>query len=207
MLKEIPKFTFAAEWLTTIRSIKVESLDIRGCEELSSLRENKWELLTQLMLLGTLSVEKFLQIVSIGSEEREALMQLKIPRTIQHLIIRDCEMLEKLSTALHYVTSPSVLELWSCPKLGENVDNSKAFFLEQLDIYKCPSLVSLSSIGDLTTSLKQLGLSDCAKLESIAQEIQDNCSLEFIEIVNCRNINNLPQGLNKVSHLQGIHIR
>ncbi|XP_022746068.1 putative disease resistance RPP13-like protein 1 [Durio zibethinus] len=279
----IPKFTCAAEWLT-LGSIKVESLKIEDCEELCSLQENSWGLLTRSMSLGELSIGKWSQLVSIGAEEeREELMQLKIPCTIQKLTIRDCVRLEKLSTTLHYVSSLGVLEFWYCPNLislsnnnlpsnlkslgifycenlrclleegenvnfsnacfleqldinycrslislsknnlpsnlkslkiencvklrclleeGENVDISNASLLEQLEIKFCPSLVSLSSRGELPTRLKQLKIYSCQKLESIAQEIQDNSSLENIFIDRCSNIKDLPRGLNKLSHLR-----
>ncbi|XP_022748117.1 putative disease resistance RPP13-like protein 1 [Durio zibethinus] len=283
----IPKFTCVAEWLT-LGSIKVDSLVIDDCEELCSLQENNWGLLTQSMSLNELSIGKWSQLVSIGAEEeREELMQLKIPCTIQKLTIRDCERLEKLSTTLHFVTSLRMLVLWYCPNLislsnnnlpsnlkclkiegcvnlrclleegehvnlssacpleqmnisycpslislsknnlpsnlrslkieccvnlrclleeGENVDISNAGLLEQLDIKACPSLVSLSSKGELPTRLKQLAIYSCEKLESIAQEIQDNSSLESIIIKWCSNIKYLPQGLNKLSHLRCIHL-
>ncbi|XVE68342.1 hypothetical protein DITRI_Ditri09bG0060400 [Diplodiscus trichospermus] len=214
-----------AEWLTTSVSINVESFEIEDFEELSSLRENNWQFLTQPMSLGILSIQRLSQIVSmVVEEEREEPMQLKIPSSIQQLKIKNCERLEKLSTTLSNVTSLSVLELWSCPKLislsknnlplnlkslvihdCENLvcllveeengnisndclleqvniqncpkmiylsNNDLPLNLKQLDIYKCPSLVSLSSRGELPASLKQLRLQHCANLESIAQEFK-----------------------------------
>ncbi|XVE68308.1 hypothetical protein DITRI_Ditri09bG0057200 [Diplodiscus trichospermus] len=127
------------------------------------------------MSLDQLIIQEWPQVVSIGAEEeREELMQLKIPSTIQHLRIAKCEGLEKLSTTLHHVTSLSMLELWSCPKLislsqnnlpsnrktlvivhcvnlrclledAENVNISNACRLEQLIIDDCPSLTHFSS--------------------------------------------------------------
>ncbi|XP_022748115.1 putative disease resistance RPP13-like protein 1 [Durio zibethinus] len=233
---KIPKFTCAADWLM-LGSTKVESLEIDDCEELCSLRENNWGLLTQSMSLVYLTIRNWPQLVSIGAEEeKEELMQLKIPGSIEQMRIENCERLEKLSTRLHYITSLRVLELLSCPKLislsksnlplhlkrlvinkcenlqrllldeGENVNSISACLLEQLDVRNCPCLVSLSSRGELPTRLKQLRIWCCAKLESIAQEIQDSSSLEYIQIVECCNIKYLPQGLNKLSHLRNIHV-
>ncbi|XVE81400.1 hypothetical protein DITRI_Ditri15bG0060300 [Diplodiscus trichospermus] len=335
------KFTCAAESLT-LGSIKVESLVIDECEELCSLRENNWGLLTQSMSLGGLTIRNWPQIVSIGAEdEREELMQLKVPCTIQQLLIEKCERLEKLSTSLHYVTSLTVLQLWSCPKLislsqnnlplnlkslvimrcdnlvclleeedngnisndcllekleigycpklvslskndlplnpksliitdcanlrclleegedvninnaclleqlkisnclelvylsknnsllnlkslviedcdnlrclleeKENVNLGNACLLEHLEIVNCPSLVSLSSwvTVELPTRLKQVKITHCEVLESIAQEIKDDSSLEFVQIFGCTNINFLPHGLNKLIHLREIYI-
>ncbi|XVE68307.1 hypothetical protein DITRI_Ditri09bG0057100 [Diplodiscus trichospermus] len=195
---KIRKFTCAVE-LLMLGSIKVESLVIDECEELCSLRENNWGLLTQSMSLGKLTIRNWPQIVSIGAEhEREALMHLKIPCTIQQLLIEKCESLEKLSTTLHYVTSLTVLQLWSCPKLislsknnlplnmkslvimhcdnlvcfleeEDNGNISNACFLERLEIGYCPKLVSLSK-NNLPLNPKSLTIGDCANLRCLLEE-------------------------------------
>ncbi|XVF82282.1 hypothetical protein PTKIN_Ptkin16aG0033500 [Pterospermum kingtungense] len=211
---EISNFSCAAECLM-IRSIKVESLVIRDCLEL--LRENNWGLLTQSMSLDHLGIEGV-------EEEREELMQLKIPWTIRKLTIWNCGRLEMLSKSLHYFTSLKELGFFFCPKLislsknnlplnlkrlkifkcvnlrclleeGDNVTiSNNTCLLEKLDVMHCPCLVSVSSRGWLLTSLQELTICHCAKLESIGVEIQDNSSPEYIEY--------LPQGLNKLSQLR-----
>ncbi|EOY19797.1 LRR and NB-ARC domains-containing disease resistance protein, putative [Theobroma cacao] len=231
----IPKFTCTRECLR-LGSIRVESLKILRCEELLSSRENNWGLLTQSMSLGNLTIRGCAQLLSIGVEgEREELMQLKIPYSIEHMVVEDCEKLEKISTTLQSFTSLRVLVLESCPKLislsksnlplslnrlriwfchnlrclwdeGENINIDSAFLLEHLNILGCSSLVSLSSRGQLPRGLKELQIEYCPKLESIAQEIQQNAALECILISDCDKINYLPQGLNRLCHLQKINI-
>ncbi|KAG4180837.1 hypothetical protein ERO13_A10G189400v2 [Gossypium hirsutum] len=85
----ISKFSCAAECLR-LRSIKVESFEIGDCEELGPSRDNNWGLLTQSMSLKYLEIARCPQIVSIGTEEeREELMQLKIPSSIVRMTIRN----------------------------------------------------------------------------------------------------------------------
>ncbi|XP_017984379.1 PREDICTED: putative disease resistance protein RGA3 [Theobroma cacao] len=231
----IPKFTCTRECLR-LGSIRVESLKILRCEELFSSRENNWGLLTQSMSLGNLTIRGCAQLLSIGVEgEREELMQLKIPYSIERMVVEDCEKLEKISTTLQSFTSLRVLVLESCPKLislsksnlplsrnrlriwfchnlrclwdeGENINIDSAFLLEHLNVLGCSSLVSLSSRGQLPRGLKELQIEYCPKLESIAQEIQQNAALECILISDCDKINYLPQGLNRLCHLQKINI-
>ncbi|XP_022748112.1 putative disease resistance RPP13-like protein 1 [Durio zibethinus] len=215
----IPKFTCAAEWLT-LGSIKVESLKVDDCEELYSLQENNWGLLTQSISLGELSIGKWSQLVSIGAEEeREELMQLKIPCTIQKLTIRDCERLEKLSKTLHYVSSLRVLEFWSCPNLislsnnnlpknlkslviigctnirclfeeGENVNIGSVCLLEHLNISSCPSLISLSN-NNLPSNLKSLAIIDCKNLRCLLEE-GENINLSSACLLERLYVDNCP---------------
>ncbi|XVF82298.1 hypothetical protein PTKIN_Ptkin16aG0035000 [Pterospermum kingtungense] len=200
---KIPNFTCATDW-STLRSIKVECLVVKDCLEL--FRENNWGLLTQSMSIGELRIANLPPLVSVGAEEEiEESMQLKIPCTIRQLTIEKCERLEKLSTTLHYFTSLRALRLESCPKLISLSNNNFPSNLERLSITTCPSLVSLSSRGEFPTRLKHLLISRCAKLESMGGEIQDNSSLETITISGT-NINNLPQGLNKLCQLRYMHI-
>ncbi|KAG4127084.1 hypothetical protein ERO13_D10G197251v2 [Gossypium hirsutum] len=150
-------------------------------------------------------------LVSIGTEEeREELMQLKIPSSTVNMIIKNCERLEKLSTTLYSLTLLMKLELNGCPKLtsvarsnlpsnlevliiqscqnlqcllldeGEDVDSNNACVLQKLNIFSCESLKRINR-SVLPSTLKTLEIYLCPKLESISQEIQDNSSLESIE--------------------------
>ncbi|XP_039054494.1 putative disease resistance protein At3g14460 [Hibiscus syriacus] len=231
----ISKFSCAPESLR-LRSIKVESLEIDNCEELCSFHENNWRWLTQSMSLRILKIRKFQRLVSIGADdETEVSMQLKIPYNIEQMTIKSCERLEKLSLTLHCLRSVWMIELYSCPKLislgrsnlplnlkvlkvytcrnlqsllldeEENVNSKNACVLQQLDIYSCRSLKRINR-SELPSTLKELGINGCSKLESIAQQLQDNSSLESISIFWCDMIKDLPQRLNKLRHLQCIYI-
>ncbi|KAH1046032.1 hypothetical protein J1N35_036816 [Gossypium stocksii] len=223
----ISKFSCAAEYLR-LRSIKVESFEIYNCEELGSSRENNWGLLRQSMSPENLRIQTCHQLVSIGTEEeREELMQLKIPCSVVKMTIWYCEKLEKLSPTLYSLTLLTELELGGCPKLislarsnlpsnlkvlrifycknlqcllldeGEDVDSNNACVLQQLNISFCESLKRINS-SELPSTLKTLQIHECPKLESISQEILDNSSLESIEILLCYKLKGLPQGLSNL---------
>ncbi|KAK8333680.1 hypothetical protein V6Z12_A10G218400 [Gossypium hirsutum] len=231
----ISKFSYAAECLR-LRSIKVELFEIVDCEELWSSRENNWGLLTQSMSPQYLRISNCPQLVSIGTdEEREELMQLKIPSSIVSMRISNCGRLGKLSTTLHSLTLLMTLVLFDCPKLtylarsnlpsnlkvleiedckklqcllldeGEDVDSNNACVLQKLNIDSCESL-KRTNRSELPSTLKELQISECPKLESISQEIQDNSSLESIDIEGCDMLQGLPQGLNKLKHCNSIRI-
>ncbi|KAL1149916.1 hypothetical protein V6Z11_A10G222400 [Gossypium hirsutum] len=78
-------------------------------------------------------------------------------------------------------------------------------FLQELQIYSCKSLKRINR-SELPSTLKTLRIKKCPKLESISQEIQDNSSLESIEIYGCDMLKGLPQGLNKLKHCKRIWI-
>ncbi|EOY19346.1 NB-ARC domain-containing disease resistance-like protein [Theobroma cacao] len=78
---KLSKFICVAEWLV-LGSVRVKSL------ELCSLRENNWGLLTQSMSLCNMTIQNWPQLFSIGAdEEREQLMQLKIPCRVEQMKI------------------------------------------------------------------------------------------------------------------------
>ncbi|KAK9019764.1 hypothetical protein V6N11_054272 [Hibiscus sabdariffa] len=231
---DISKFSCAPECLR-LRNITVESLEINNCEDLRSFHESSWEWLTQPMSLRILKIIKCARLVSIGAEdEREETMQVKIPNNIEQMTIRNCQRLEKLSLTLHCLRSVWMIELYSCPKLvslarnnlplnlkvlkvyncgnlqsllldEEDVNSKNACVLRQLYIHGCDSLKQINR-GELPSTLKELGICRCSKLESIAQDIQDNSSLQSINIFWCDMIKDLPHRFNKLKHLQCIYI-
>ncbi|PPS09665.1 hypothetical protein GOBAR_AA10968 [Gossypium barbadense] len=207
---------------------KVESLEIDDCcEELCFFRENNWGWLTQSMSIGVLSIGKCPQV--------EELMQLKIPCNIEQMKIKKFGRLEKLSTTLHFFSSLTMVELYDCPKLislersnlpwnlkvlsiyfcenlqfllldeDQNVNSNNACVLQELEIYSCESLKRINK-NSLPSTLKQLKLKWCSKLESIAREVQDNSCLESIDNISCHMIKDLPQGSNQLKHLQSVNI-
>ncbi|KAK8662040.1 hypothetical protein V6N13_091628 [Hibiscus sabdariffa] len=230
----ISKFSCAPECLR-LRNITVESLEIDNCEGLCSFRENSWGWLTQPMSLRILKIRTYGKLVSTGAEDvREESMQVKIPNNIEHMTIINCQRLEKLSLTLHCLRSVWMIELYSCPKLvylarnnlplnlkvlkvyncgnlqsllldEEDVNSKNACLLQQLYIYGCDSLKQINR-GELPSTLKELGICRCSKLESIGQGIQDNSSLQSINIFWCDMIKDLPRRLNKLKHLQCIYI-
>ncbi|TXG74782.1 hypothetical protein ES288_1Z011400v1 [Gossypium darwinii] len=181
----------------------VESLNIRNCERLKRLPE---------------ALHAFPLITSIQLENCPGLVCLaesNFPPALKELRIGNCVNLQYL--------------------VDENENNNKSMssntcLLEHLVIRSCPSLIWLSSRGDicnrlqhleiescsklsrlflnakLPVMLKQLFIWDCPVLECIAQDFFETTDLESIGIRGAEKIKSLPRGLDKLSHLQEIKL-
>ncbi|TXG74963.1 hypothetical protein ES288_1Z029200v1 [Gossypium darwinii] len=131
------------------------------------------------------------------------------------------------------------LWIWNCSGLQYLVDekennnksmSSNTCLLERLEIKCCPSLIWLSSRGDICNRLQHLDIRDCSKLsrlfsntklpvmlkklfiwdcpvlECITQDFLETIDLESIGIRGAEKIESLPRGLDKLSHLQKIRL-
>ncbi|XP_022746539.1 putative disease resistance protein RGA4 [Durio zibethinus] len=231
-LSYISKFACVTrERMWTFEWMKVEDLNVKGCEELVSMWQTEWGWLVPLRSLRNLELQNCPQVASISAteeEEKAEILQLDLHYNIEHLGIKYCEGFQKLSKNL---TCLRELEIVGCPKLvslladnlpstlkslvikecenleclledGENINFSSTSLLEFLQICECKALKSLSSSSKLPVGLKMLLIFSCPKLEFVAQEIGDNTCLESIEIWYCENIQYLPQGMDKLKSLE-----
>ncbi|XP_030965414.1 putative disease resistance RPP13-like protein 1 [Quercus lobata] len=196
---------------------KVENLEIDNCKELTSLWQDEFislitldirdcsslvnisltSTLRTLYIVGcsglkSLSISNCtcLETASIGGCNSLTLISRgQLPQNLKTLYIRDCENLQFLADE------------------GEASSNSSSL-LEYLYIDSCPSLKCLSSSGGLPTTLKRLQISSCIELtsnnelptssESIANNLPNNASLEYLQIRNCAKLKSLPVGLHKL---------
>ncbi|TYG47994.1 hypothetical protein ES288_D11G387700v1 [Gossypium darwinii] len=181
----------------------VESLNIRNCERLKRLPE---------------ALHAFPLITSIQLENCPGLVCLaesNFPPALKELRIGNCVNLQYL--------------------VDEKENNNKSMssntcLLERLEISYCPSLIWLSSRGDICSRLQLLQITDCSKLSSlflnaklpemlkqlfiwdcpvlecIAQDFLETIDLESIGIRGNEKIKSLPRGLDKLSHLQEIRL-
>ncbi|XP_022748118.1 disease resistance protein LAZ5-like [Durio zibethinus] len=193
--------------MSTFQWMKVEDLNVKGCEELVSLWRTEWGSLVPLRSLRNLVLENCSQAASIGATEeaeKAEILQLDIHCNIEHLRIEYCEGFQKLSKNLKCLRK---LEIGKCPNLvslladnlpstlkclvisecenlqylledGENINFSSTSLLEFLEIHGCEALKSLSSSSKLPVGLKTLVISNCPELKFVAQEIGDNTCLE-----------------------------
>jgi len=67
-----------------------------------------------------------------------------------------------------------------------------------------PATLESLEVGNLPPSLKSLNVWSCSKLESIAERLDNNISLEIIRIFICENLKNLPSGLHNLRQLREI---
>ncbi|MFQ6657745.1 hypothetical protein Gotur_027293, partial [Gossypium turneri] len=181
----------------------VESLNIRNCERLNRLPE---------------ALHAFPFITSIQLEICPGLVcfaESNFPPALKELRIGNCVNLQYL--------------------VDEKENNNKSMssntcLLERLEIGSCPSLIWLSSRGDicnrlqhleiidcsklsslflnakLPVMLKQLFISDCPVLECIAQDFLETIDLESIDICGAGKFKSLPRRLDKLSYLQEIRL-
>ncbi|OMO73382.1 hypothetical protein CCACVL1_17295 [Corchorus capsularis] len=190
----------------------LEELEIESCGNLVIS-------IASLPRLSKLKISSCGEVVCKGFENHTSLQKMSFIFIDKLTCAAECERLEKLST-----TMLRELELRCCENLISlsknnlllNVkrltisncriwkflwegDSSNACLIEEIYISHCPFLVPLSSKCELPASVKKLIIWGCLKLESVAQEIQRNSSLESIIIQLCPNLASLPQGLNKLS--------
>ncbi|MFQ6635733.1 hypothetical protein Gotur_010818 [Gossypium turneri] len=253
-LKNISKFDISAE-KAMLRFANSEVFDISGWKELESLSQNGLSLVGHRFI----AIADCPQLVSLETEEERLLLD-KIPgvESLEIRDCERLNRLPEILHAFPFITRiklencpglvcfakrnfpPALkeLEICECENLqylvDENVNNkimsSNTCLLEHLEIRDCPSLIWLSSRGDicnrlqhleiesgsklsslflnakLPVMLKHLDISGCPVLECIAQDFHETVDLESIRISNAENIKSLPRGLDKLSHPQEIEV-
>ncbi|MFQ6653386.1 hypothetical protein Gotur_024810, partial [Gossypium turneri] len=99
------------------------------------------------------------------------------------------------------------LEISCCPSLiGLSSRGDICNRLQRLNIYRCSKLSILFLNAKLPVMLKQLLIWDCPVLECIAQDFLESTDLEIIRINGAGKIKSLSRGLDKLSHLQEIQL-
>ncbi|KDO38814.1 hypothetical protein CISIN_1g002156mg [Citrus sinensis] len=175
---------------------KLKKINIWHCDALKSLPE-AW-------MCDTNSSLEILTISSCHSLTYFGGVQL--PRSLKQLDILSCDNIRTLT----------VEEGIQCSSSSSRRYTSS--LLEHLHIESCLSLTCIFSknelpatlesleVGNLPPSLKSLGVFECSKLESIAERLDNNTSLEIISIGSCGNLKILPSGLHNLCQLQEIEI-
>ncbi|XP_024039047.1 putative disease resistance RPP13-like protein 1 isoform X1 [Citrus clementina] len=175
---------------------KLKKIEISECDALKSLPE-AW-------MCDTNSSLEILYIESCHSLRYIAGVQL--PPSLKTLFIDECGNIRTLTVEEGIHSSSS------------NSRRYNSSLLEHLGIRYCPSLTCIFSknelpatlesleVGNLPPSLKSLCVYGCSKLESIAERLDDNTSLEIIRIDFCEKLKNLPSGLHNLRQLQEIKI-
>ncbi|KAK8330075.1 hypothetical protein V6Z12_A11G369700, partial [Gossypium hirsutum] len=249
----VQKFNISAERIM-LRFANSETFNISDSKELGSLSQNGLSIVghrfirirncPQLVSLETeeeiLQLDKIPGVESLVIDNCERLNRLpKVLHAfpfITRIQLQNCPGLVCFAES-NFPPALKELWIWECHNLQYLVDetennnksmSSNTCLLESLDIFGCPSLIRLSSRGDICNRLQHLKISNCSKLSSlflnaklplmlkqlhigncpvlecIAQDFLETTDLESICIVGAHKIKSLPRGLDKLSHLQEI---
>jgi len=235
-LSTISEFTHQIEGLITEDLTNVKDLMIKSCEELTPLWSNDVGLLQHLPCLRLLKIFDCSKLVSLVAKEVEEQLQLGLPSKLREIVITNCEVLKSLLKPMMfnmyveciYISGCTSLTYFAISQLPQtlkrlNIENCNMLNLVEVDVVNscstntslleflyitdCPSLISLTSTGELPATLTQLQILSCKNLESIAKSFHHNSSLEFICIQSCENLKSLPMGIQSLSHLHKICIQ
>ncbi|XWS32495.1 hypothetical protein CRYUN_Cryun23aG0163400 [Craigia yunnanensis] len=227
-IENISNLSYLPEDFTCFVSLEV--LEVGDCGRLTSLWQ-KGARLENLSCLKRLAIMKCPQLLRLIDEEEELPFSLeyieiedctnlmKLPNGLQKLrslkdfSIKWCPKLLSFPNR----SLPSMLKnlvIFGCESLeylpmglvhNGNSINSRCH-LENLEILGCPSL-RLFPTGELPAAIKHLEIWDCVQLKYIPERLlQNNRSLEFIRIGNCKNLKALPQCLYSFEHLTELHV-
>ncbi|TYI03893.1 hypothetical protein ES332_A11G374300v1 [Gossypium tomentosum] len=225
-LSNISKFNISAERIM-LRFANSETFNISDSKELGSLSQNGLSIVghrfirirncPQLVSFETeeeiLQLDKIPGVESLVIDNCERLNRLpKVLHAfpfITRIQLQNCPGLVCFAES-NFPPALKELWIWECHNLQYLVDetennnksmSSNTCLLESLDIFGCPSLIRLSSRGDICNRLQHLKISNCSKL---TQDFLETTDLESICIVGAHKIKSLPRGLDKLSHLQEI---
>ncbi|TYI85234.1 hypothetical protein E1A91_D05G426000v1 [Gossypium mustelinum] len=180
---------------------RVESLRIACCDRLNRLPQ----VLHELTFLTVMEIDNCRSLVSFAENN--------LPPNLEKLRIRNWENLEYLVDEKEDSKSMSStlclledLYIYNCPSLmslsskgRKNICNQ----LQLLEIYHCSKLSCLFSNTKFPITLKHLRIHQCPMLEYIAEEFEESACLESILFFRS-GIKSLPRGLDKLIHLQEI---
>nr|POE58091.1 putative disease resistance protein [Quercus suber] len=125
-----------------------------------------------------------MELTSLSSKNR-------LPTALKYLVVFMCPKMESIADNLPNNASLEYLRIVTCAKLKSlPVGLHKLCHLNYIEITRCPSFVSFPDGGLLPTSLRELSIYGCKKLES-----WPNCmpNLNSLRIVNCPSIIYFPE--------------
>ncbi|XP_043714911.1 putative disease resistance protein At3g14460 [Telopea speciosissima] len=132
--------------------------------------------LDKLTSLQTMTISKCPNLVSLAER--------KLPIGLQSFSIEDCHNLESLPEELDKLTSLQIMRISKCPNLVSLAEMKLPIELQSLSIKECLALESFPDMG-LPTTLVNLFIEKCGKLNSLPQGLHKLRNLEALYIMEC----------------------
>ncbi|XP_021297294.1 probable disease resistance protein At1g58602 [Herrania umbratica] len=144
-------------------------------------------------------------------EEKEELLQLEIPCNIEYVRIGDCQGLERLSKTFHNLTCLTNLEIVKCPKLVSLSTDNLPPTLRTLCILSCENLECFledkENINFSSTSLLQsLEIRECEALKSLAWSGKLPVQLKKLDVLLCPELECLAREIGDNTCLESISL-
>ncbi|KAG8492190.1 hypothetical protein CXB51_009616 [Gossypium anomalum] len=182
---------------------RVEYLEIRYCDRLNRLPK----VLHELTFLTVMDICNCPGLVSFAGNN--------LPPNLKKLHILECTNLKYLvdeiednksmSSTLCHLEDLEIKRCGSLMSLSSKGHKNICNQLRLLQITNCSKLSCLFSNTKLPTTLKYLQINKCPELACIAQEFDEIACLESI-LISRSGIKYLPRGLDKLIHLQEIRL-
>ncbi|XP_050284610.1 putative disease resistance RPP13-like protein 1 isoform X2 [Quercus robur] len=158
----------------------LENLYIASCPSLKCLSSSGDLLKT----LKRLQIRSCIELTSLSSKN-------ELPTALKYLSVSNCPKMESIANNLPNNASLEYLGIVSCAKMKSlPVGLHKLCHLNKIEIINCPSFVSFPDGGLLPTSLRELSIHGCEKLE-----VWPNCmpNLNSLRIFICPSIIYFPE--------------
>ncbi|KAJ9550542.1 hypothetical protein OSB04_014587 [Centaurea solstitialis] len=167
---------------------KLETLWIKGCDELKYLWESESEACKFLKSLRKLEVSCCEMLVSLGEKEVNLGVNME---SVREVILYGCKTLKSYNCP----NRVERLEIWDCGSMTSLTFSELPSSLKFLHMGRCDSLRSF--LKGSFVHLRTLKIEYCNHLESFAFEgLQSLASLEELEIHDCPSIDySFPSGL------------
>ncbi|KAM4082283.1 hypothetical protein ACJW30_11G160500 [Castanea mollissima] len=186
----------------------LKTLNISGCENLQFLADEGEASSNSSSLLEDLSIAycPSLKCLSSSGDLPTTLKRLEIwscieltslssknelPTALKYLYVKDCPKMESIANNLPNNAPLEYLHIESCAELKSlPVGLHKLCHLNKINIWSYPSFVSFPDGGLFPTSLRELSIRHCEKLEA-----WPNCmpNLNYLEIVDCPSVIYFPE--------------
>ncbi|KAF3952042.1 hypothetical protein CMV_022358, partial [Castanea mollissima] len=158
----------------------LEDLFIERCPSLKCL-SSSGDLPTT---LKRLQIWSCIELTSLSSKN-------ELPTALKDLYVYGCPKMESIANNLPNNASLEYLHIGSCAELKSlPVGLHKLCHLNKIEIWSCPSFVSFPDGGLFPTSLRELSIAGCEKLEA-----WPNCmpNLNSLRIVDCPSVIYFPE--------------